>query len=157
MIALFSIKPEYVEKIFSGEKHYEYRKAIFKNNVKKIVIYCTKPVGMIVGEFEIEDILEDCPKSIWKKTKDYSGVSRTFYDEYFSGREKGYAINIGTKRVYESAINPFEVLDSFTPPQSFIYLDEATYEQFLEMAFNGSDDYSEKFSKIEASHYEWLT
>ncbi|MGJ0484714.1 MAG: ASCH domain-containing protein [Methylomicrobium sp.] len=69
MIALFSIKPEYVEKIFSGEKLYEYRKTIFKNNVKKIVIYCTKPVGKIVGEFEVDDVLADCPKSIWKKQK----------------------------------------------------------------------------------------
>ncbi|MGJ0515138.1 MAG: ASCH domain-containing protein [Methylomicrobium sp.] len=157
MIALFSIKPEYVEKIFSGEKLYEYRKAIFKSNVKKIVIYCTKPVGMIVGEFEVEDILEDCPKSIWKKTKDHSGVTRSFYDEYFSGREKGYAINIGIKKVYKSAVNPFEVLDSFTPPQSFVYLDESTYEQFIGMACNGLDGFAENFKNTEDNHHKPLT
>ncbi|MDD4906047.1 MAG: hypothetical protein PHD39_07820 [Methylobacter tundripaludum] len=136
MIALFSIKPEYVEKIFSGEKLYEYRKAIFKNNVKKIVIYCTMPVGMIVGEFDVEDILEDCPQSIWKKAKAHSGVSRSFYNEYFSGRDKGYAINIGTKRRYESAVNPFDIFDSFTAPQSFFYLDESKYEHCLVKATN---------------------
>ena len=32
---LMSIKPEYVNKIFSGEKKYEYRKRICKNNIEK--------------------------------------------------------------------------------------------------------------------------
>ena len=40
MRVLLSIKPEFVEKIFSGEKLYEYRKAMFKNvNVSTVVIY----------------------------------------------------------------------------------------------------------------------
>ena len=44
MKVLLSIKPEFVEAIFSGEKLYEYRKAIFKKNVTTVVIYATKPV-----------------------------------------------------------------------------------------------------------------
>ena len=52
MKVLLSIKPEFVEKIFSGEKRFEYRKSIFKQqNIDTIVIYSTMPVGMIVGEF----------------------------------------------------------------------------------------------------------
>lgn len=46
MRVLLSIKPEFVEKIFSGEKLYEYRKAAFKNEgISSIVIYSTMPVG----------------------------------------------------------------------------------------------------------------
>lgn len=131
MIALFSIKPEYVDKIFSGEKGYEYRKAIFKNDVKKIVVYCTKPVGMIVGEFDVSEILEDCPTKIWDKTKNNSGVCRMFYDDYFSGRKKGYAIFIGQKVRYDNEINPYELFESFTPPQSFRYLTEDDYQECL--------------------------
>nr|VFK39257.1 MAG: Predicted transcriptional regulator, contains an HTH and PUA-like domains [Candidatus Kentron sp. TC] len=134
MIALFSIKPEYVEKIFSGEKNYEYRKALFKNNVEKIVIYCVKPVGMIVGEFEIEGIIEDCPTKIWNKTRNDSGVCKDFYKDYFSGRNKGYAISIGQKIRYKQSINPYEIFDSFTPPQSFCYLTEKRYQECLEAA-----------------------
>ncbi len=131
MIVLLSIKPEYVDKIFSGEKTYEYRKAIFKPEVRKIVIYCTKPVGMIVGEFDVDEVLEDCPNVIWNKTKHDSGVGHKFYIEYFNGRSKGYAINIGSKRRYEVAINPYEVFKSFTPPQSFRYLTTEDYVGFL--------------------------
>ncbi len=122
MIALLSIKPEFVEKIFSGEKSYEYRKVIFKKDVKKVVIYCTQPVGMIVGEFNIEDIIEDCPETIWEKTKQHSGVKEFFFKQYFKNRNKGYAIKIGSKNKYEIPINPYKLFDSFTAPQSFLYL-----------------------------------
>ena len=58
MKALLSIKPEFVSKIFTGEKIFEYRKAVFKRPmVKTVVIYSTMPVGKIVGEFEIEEII----------------------------------------------------------------------------------------------------
>lgn len=131
MIALFSIKPEYVDKIFSGEKSYEYRKAIFKNEVRKVVVYCTKPVGMIVGEFDVNAILEDCPTVIWNKTKENSGVQHEFYAEYFNGQSKGYAIIIGKKTRYSTAINPYEIFESFTPPQSFRYLTYDDYDNFF--------------------------
>ena len=63
MKVLLSIKPEYVEKIFSKEKKYEFRKSIFKNpNIKSIIIYSSSPVKKVVGEFEIENIIQDTPK-----------------------------------------------------------------------------------------------
>ena len=57
MKVLLSIKPEFVQEIFTGKKKYEYRKAIFTRSVDKVVVYSTKPVGMIVGEFTVENIL----------------------------------------------------------------------------------------------------
>lgn len=127
MNALLSIKPEFVEKIFSGEKLYEYRKVLFKKNVRKIVVYCTKPVGMIVGEFDVDYILEDSPELIWDKTKDHSGITKEFYDEYFIGKNKAFAINISRKTLYPKPINPLDAFGTFTAPQSFMYLDELRY------------------------------
>lgn len=57
MKVLLSIKPEFVQEIFTGKKKYEYRKVIFTRSVDKVVVYSTKPVGMIVGEFTVENIL----------------------------------------------------------------------------------------------------
>ena len=128
MIVLLSIKPEFVHKISSGKKKYEYRKAIYrKRDIKKILIYSTKPVGMIVGEFYVNDIIEEHPNKIWQKTKEYSGVKKSFYDNYFKGRKKGYAIKIGEKNFYQNPINPYELFDSFTPPQSFLYISDKKY------------------------------
>jgi len=134
MIALFSIKPEYVDKIFSGEKDYEYRKVIFKGDVRKIVVYCTKPVGKIVGEFDVDEVLEGCPTKIWNQTKNNSGVCKVFYKDYFNGREKGYAIFIGEKVRYENEIDPYDVFKSFSAPQSFRYLTEDDYQECLTIA-----------------------
>ena len=54
MKVLLSIKPQFVEEIFAGKKRFEYRKAIFSKDVDSVVIYSTKPVGKIVGEFTIK-------------------------------------------------------------------------------------------------------
>ena len=50
MKALLSIKPEFAEAIFNGEKKFEYRKVIFKEKVKYIQVYVTKPIGKIIGD-----------------------------------------------------------------------------------------------------------
>ena len=128
MQILLSIKPEFVDKIFSGEKLYEYRKSIFRKNVSKVIVYCTKPIGMIVGEFEIEEVIEDCPKAIWNRTKKFSGVEKEFYLKYFKGRSKGYAIKIGLKTLYEKPVDPYTEHESFFPPQSFMYLNSEWQE-----------------------------
>ncbi len=84
MKVLLSIKPEFVGKIFSGEKLFEYRKAIFKRpEVKSVVIYSTMSEGLIVGEFEIGEILAKHPEELWEQTKDVSGINKQFFDEYF--------------------------------------------------------------------------
>ena len=51
MNVILSIKPEFVEKIFSGEKQYEYRKILFKQKVDTVYIYASRPISKIVGEF----------------------------------------------------------------------------------------------------------
>ena len=77
MKVLLSIKPQYAERIFAGKKKYEYRKSVFKrDDIDTIVVYVTKPVGKVIGEFKIDEILEDTPNVIWKKTKSYSGIEK---------------------------------------------------------------------------------
>ncbi len=124
MRVLISIKPEFVKKIFSGEKKFEYRKAIFRNpNVDTVVIYATKPCGKVVGEFEINKILCDNPEKIWESTQEFSGITKEFFDQYFRNKEKAYAIEIGDVTQYKHplSLNEFDK-DINTPPQSVQYL-----------------------------------
>ncbi|TFF40950.1 ASCH domain-containing protein [Mucilaginibacter psychrotolerans] len=124
MKVLLSIKPEYVEKIFTGEKKFEYRKAIFsKKNIKTVVIYSTMPVGRVVGEFEIGGILSAHPSEIWGKTKEFSGVNEGFYNQYFKDRDLGHAIQIRNIVVYNKSKKLSDVIASNYAPQSFCYLD----------------------------------
>ena len=122
MRVLLSIKPEYAEKIFSGEKKFEFRKRAFKNNeVNTVVVYSTMPVGRIIGEFSIKQIHQDSPESIWRKTKKYSGVDESFFNKYFDGKDLAFAIEINTPVLYEQDIDPKEKFANFTAPQSFRY------------------------------------
>ncbi|MFY0544947.1 ASCH domain-containing protein [Brevibacillus sp. H7] len=124
MKVLLSIKPEFVEKIFSEEKKYEFRKVIFKKDIDTVIIYSTMPEGKIVGEFQIEDVLHDDLESIWQQTSQYAGISYDFFKEYFSNKEQAYAIKIGEVIRYETPIDPKMVDKTFIPPQSFCYTDK---------------------------------
>lgn len=123
MKVLLSIKPEFVEEIISGKKKYEYRKRIFKrNDISSVVVYATKPYGKIVGEFEIENILTDDPENIWKQTKEFSGITKSYFNSYFEGREEGFAIQIKDFREYDSPLELEEFDKELkAPPQSFCY------------------------------------
>ncbi|GGM81687.1 hypothetical protein GCM10010967_11800 [Dyadobacter beijingensis] len=125
MKILLSIKPEFVEKIFNGKKKFEYRKVLFSNReVKTVVVYSTMPVGRIVGEFEIKSIHQDSPNELWSKTKEFAGVDGVFFNDYFNGRNSGFAIEIGQVKRYKNPIDPKLVFEKFTAPQSFFYVKE---------------------------------
>ncbi len=124
MKVLLSIKPEFVHKIISGNKKFEYRKQIFKKDVDTVVIYSTMPEGKIVGEFKIEKIIKEPPEKLWDITKECSGITKQFFMEYFKNRQFGYALEISEYKNYDTPIDPRNKFNNFTAPQSFKYIDE---------------------------------
>jgi predicted transcriptional regulator len=128
MKVLLSINPVHAEKIFSGKKKYEYRKNSFKRtDIKTVVVYVTRPVSRIVGEFDLAEIVDGSPRSVWAKTQEYSGISEEFFLNYFHGRERAIALAIGEVRAYQEVIDPQQTIKNFTPPQSFLYITEEFY------------------------------
>ncbi|AWK43912.1 ASCH domain-containing protein [Photorhabdus laumondii subsp. laumondii] len=123
MKVLLSIKPEYVDRILDGSKKFEFRKIAFKNNqVQSVVIYATMPIGMIVGEFEIKEIISNSPSVVWEMTHKFAGTTKDFFDSYFEGREKAVAISIGNVKKYDKPL-PLNMLgQGITAPQSYRYL-----------------------------------
>lgn len=120
---LLSINPEYVGRIMSGEKKYEFRKNLCKRKVDKIIIYSTSPVMKVVGEAEVEDILVDEPKKIWSITKEASGIEQSFFDEYYEGRKQAIAYKLKHVVEYDKP----KMLEEYginLAPQSFCYLDK---------------------------------
>ena len=122
MRVLLSIKPEFAFKIFDGTKKFEFRKSIFKNkDVKTVVVYASSPIQQVIGEFEIEKILNLELDVLWNLTQDFSGISEDFFYEYFADKELGYAIKIKKAKKYNKPKNLREEFNLF-PPQSFAYL-----------------------------------
>jgi len=118
---LISINPEYVDKILSGIKKFEYRTRVAKEDIDGIIIYCTFPRMKVLAEVEILGVLSLPPEQLWEQTKDKSGIEKEFFDAYFLNRKTAYAYKLGEVRKYETE----KTLKEFgckAAPQSFIYI-----------------------------------
>lgn len=119
---LLSIKPEYAKAILAGQKEYEFRKRRCKTGVNKIVFYSTAPEGKVVGEAEIEDIIEGSPSKIWELTKKTAGITQAKYFAYYHGYHNAIAYKLKNVVIYAppKELSDYEIAHA---PQSFIYLD----------------------------------
>lgn len=123
MKVLLSIKPEFAEKIFDGTKKYEFRRAVFKNPyIKTIILYASSPVSKVIGEFDVECILTDDIEKIWEKTKDFAGIDKSFYLQYFSNKQYAHAIKVKKSRRYKKLLDLKERY-GISAPQSFAYVE----------------------------------
>lgn len=50
-----------------------------------IYVYASRPIGLVVGEYEVQEIITSDPESIWETTKDWSVISKDYFDNYFNG------------------------------------------------------------------------
>ena len=120
-IILMSIKPEYVDKIFSGEKKYEYRKRMCKEKIDRIIVYSSFPIQKVVGELIIKRVLYDKKSKIWNKTNRYGGITKTKYDKYFENCNYAVAYEIEKAILYnkQKDLKDFNVKMA---PQSYVYI-----------------------------------
>jgi predicted transcriptional regulator/adenylate kinase len=115
---LLSVHPQFVEKILTGEKRFEFRTHLPQKSVSRIFIYATSPLQKCVAVAEIEKTLQGTPACIWQKTRYASGIPRTQFMEYFKGRSVAYAYKLG--RVHRVT----QTDDVVPGPQSFSYLSD---------------------------------
>ena len=106
---LLSINPEYVESILNGTKLYEYRKFKCRDDVDKIIIYATTPWKQVVGEAEIEYIME------------HSGITYNFFRKYYKGKKKAFAYRLTNVKTYEEPL-ALQTFGISSAPQSYRYL-----------------------------------
>lgn len=119
--ALLSIKPEYAEAIFEGRKRFEFRRSIFREEVETVIVYMSSPVRQVAGEFSVQGVITDDIDALWNRTESKAGIDREKFMNYFAGREKGHAIEIGRVTRYRKPRN-LEQIYGVRPPQSFLYL-----------------------------------
>lgn len=124
MNVILSIKPQFVQEIVAGRKKFEFRKQIFKQPVQTVYIYSSSPECRLVGEFELGKIIQGNPVSVWRKTSKFSGITKSFFDVYFKNKDVAYALEIKTFTKYEKTVDPLNVINDFTPPQSYRYTED---------------------------------
>ncbi len=119
MNLIISIKPQFVQKILIGEKKYEFRRRIYKQDVDKIYIYQTLPNQGIVAYFTPGEIIKDTPENLWKNLSKVSGTTKEHLLDYLHDLDEAYAIEITNLKIYDKPFTP----DNIKAPQSYKYID----------------------------------
>jgi len=125
MNVLLSIKPEFSDKILSGEKQYEFRKTKFSDptRVDTVYMYASSPVQRIVGAFSVGRVEEASPEMLWDEYGGVSGIDdQSRFMGYFSDTEKGYAIEVEESKALHPTVDPRTFIEDFHPPVSFQYV-----------------------------------
>lgn len=122
---LISIKPEYVELIFSGAKTVELRRVVPRSVLpnSELIIYSTSPKQSIVGKAKIKKIERLPVVKLWNEIKHCAGIDRKSFFAYFDGRSHGYALFLTkvTQFTHSYPLSDLRETLKFTPPQSFMY------------------------------------
>lgn len=107
--------------ILSGKKRFEFRRRIFAQSVEVVLIYSTVPVKQVVAEFRVKAVLTGNLDYLWRRTRDFAGIEKKVFFEYFKGVHVGHAIEIGQVTRYKYPYCPIQKL-GIRPPQSYVYL-----------------------------------
>lgn len=121
---LLPIHPEFVDKIRTGGKKFEFRTRVptgFDDD-PWVLVYATLPVGAIVGYFRAVRVLAFPPTVLWERTKGAAGITRKRFRGYFKGRTTAYALEIGEWREFVKPCSVADLRGGAAVPQSFTFL-----------------------------------
>lgn len=132
--ALFiSVKPEFVEKIFNGQKAIELRKSVpGVENGDMVIIYSSSPIMAIIGTATIKEIISTTPTKMWSEHSTKLGIDKKRYLEYYNGKQVAVGIVLKGKEKLENPISLKEFRKKFSrfqPPQTFRYIDQQYFEK----------------------------
>lgn len=124
LAVLLSLRPRFAHAVATGEKRVELRRrfpAVVPGT--RLVIYCTLPVGAIVGTAEITAVNIGSPHVVWDLFGADVGLTRTEFDSYFAGADCARALTLSHYAPLAVPISLCKMRElGIKPPQGFIYL-----------------------------------
>ena len=132
---LLAIKPVYAERIYSGEKKFEFRRKMPNRIPETILIYESAPVSMLTGMMECLGVLTLPKEALWNATAEKAGIDHEGFIRYFDGLEEANAYVIGKAWKFNEPI-PLSRLGFTRPPLDFRYLPHSAIEM-IEIAEGG--------------------
>lgn len=118
---VLSIKPEFAEAIFAGEKTVEYRKQKPRENTNGIYIHvCGEDPAYVQGYAGCSGTTHGTPRAVWGTTKDQGAITEEEFFDYFEDATNAYALRLfGAMRLVDPI--PLSRLGLTRPPQSLAY------------------------------------
>jgi predicted transcriptional regulator len=126
---LISVKPEFANKIVTGEKTIELRKAcpnVTKNDI--VIIYSTLPVKAVIGICRVEEVIKLKPSTMWRNHREKLGIERKRYMAYYEETETAIGIVLKSACRLDNKIDLADIkkiFPKFSPPQTFRYYPKA--------------------------------
>lgn len=132
---LLSIKSIHAERIYSGKKKFELRKAAPKHEPRLVFLYETD-ISSISGWFLLKSIDTGTPEQIWNITGALATPKESF-DRYY--KSSGRAVAMGIEAAYRlkkpiPIATAKDVEPGFTAPQAFAYLNN--YPSLLNLLYS---------------------
>ncbi len=121
-VALMAIQPRFATAILDGSKSVEFRKRPLAADIRRVLIYTTRPVGSVEGEYDVVGQVVGTPDELWQRFAAVAGMGRSEFFDYFVGSAKAVGIVIGHFERYEQPRLLEDVDPGSRPPQSVKYL-----------------------------------
>lgn len=124
---LISLRPEHTRSILSGQKTIELRRRPLRVEPgTRVWIYTKQPRGCIEAVAVLGAVHEDTHDELWRRFGTQVAISRSAFDAYLAGTERGYALEFASVSPLSAAIDLKEIrstVQCFHPPQFFKRLD----------------------------------
>lgn len=118
---ILSIHSKHAEKIYSGEKVWEFRKTVPKGEDPWMCwFYEAKPKGLITGVCLIDDLWLADPEWLWEECQDGAGITKEEFFKYFKGHKMGYAWDVEKATTISTPL-PISNFNLTKAPQSWCY------------------------------------
>jgi predicted transcriptional regulator len=128
-VALVSIKEQFANAIFAGDKCVEFRKTSLPVEVDRLLFYVTKPTGLVMGECRVIEQVVATPSTLWDQFSSVAGVDEVAFREYYLGRLRGVGIVIERARRFNTPLTLEQIGVFGGPPMSMITLKENRFSQ----------------------------
>jgi predicted transcriptional regulator len=129
-----AVKPEYANKLISGEKDIELRKT--KPHVQAgdyAIIYASAPAKVVLGYGKIKRIILCSPQEMWANFSSRLGIKEQDYLMYYKNSNK----SVGIEFEMIKPINPISLAElrrvdpNFHPPQIYRYVSNEEIRKVL--------------------------
>jgi len=129
-LLLISIKEKYVREILSGNKTIELRKSQPKVKAgDTVIIYTTQPKKAVTAIATVKSIIRCTPAEMWNNYRENLGVNKKEFNEYYQNSVISIGIELDNiiRLDAEILLSAIKLIHpSFTPPQTFKYLNKFT-------------------------------
>lgn len=134
---LLPIKPKYASLILAGSKKIELRRSWPTQRVGVLVLYASSPIQKLVGLAYVENVVECDLPALWKlAVENGAGVTYEELKLYLREKRQAFGVMINRVEVAANALNPWEVFENFSPPQSPSFIQPPDFQKILQKMFS---------------------